>query len=101
MATYADIYTLQSNTALSQRVSTALLVSSVAIYEENPATVNHTARVAWARYAALNMDLATAAMFKFLLGKFVNMTVTNIQNSTDAQIQTVVDNAVNLFATGF
>lgn len=101
MATYTELFTLQTDTPLLQRVSTAVLVASVAIYEESTSTLNHDRRVLWAKMVTKNLPVEANAILLFLLGKFNTMTVAGIQNSTDAQIQTAVNNAVNLFAVGF
>ena len=103
MATYVELYTLQSDATLLQRVTSALNISAVTIFEEPAAVVNHDRRVLFAKAvtrAILGSDMQLS-MLKFLLGKFNAMTVANIQASTDAQIQTAVDAAINLFATGF
>jgi len=103
MATYLELYTLQSDAPLLQRVTSALNISAVTIFEESPTVINHDRRVLFAKAvtrATLGSDMQLS-MLKFLLGKFNAMTVANIQASTDAQIQTAVDNAINLFATGF
>jgi hypothetical protein len=103
MATYVELYTLQSDATLLQRVTSALNISAVTIFEESTATVGHDRRVLFAKEitrAPLG-DNIQISMLKFLLGKFNAMTVANIQASTDAQIQTAVDAAINLFATGF
>lgn len=101
MATYVELFTLQTDATLLQRVNTAVLVSAVAIFEESPSTPNHDRRVLWARAVAIDTVPTATGMLKLLLAKFKALTVANIQSSTDATIQAQVDAAVNLFAVGY
>jgi hypothetical protein len=101
MATYLEIFTLESDATLLQRTNTAVLIAAVTVYEESAATINHDRRVLWARAVNLDINTAAAAMLKFLLAKFNASTVAVIQATTDAQLQSAVNVAVDLFAKGF
>lgn len=101
MATYVELFTLQSDATLLQRVTSALNVASVTVFEESGSTPGHDRRVLFAKAIVSNQTNTAQAMLKFLLGKFNANTVAQIQGATDAQLQTEVNAAINLFATGF
>jgi hypothetical protein len=101
MATYVELFTLQSDATLLQRVTSALNIASVAIFEEALSVPGHDRRVLFARSITLSTNGTAQAMLKFLLGKFSTLTVAQIQGATDAAIQTSVNDAINLFAVGF
>jgi NADPH-dependent 7-cyano-7-deazaguanine reductase QueF-like protein len=103
MATYLELFALQSDATLLQKITSALNIASVTIFEELVSTPGHDRRVLFAKTVVSNNGNTTVqlAMLKFLLGKFNTSTVAQIQAVTDAQIQTAVNNAIDLFATGF
>lgn len=103
MATYVELYTLQTDATLLQRVTSALNVACVAIFEESSSILGHDRRVLFAKAIVQSPigGIVQTSMLKFLLGKFNTQTVASIQASTDAQIQTAVNAAIDLFATGF
>lgn len=98
MASYVDLNQFRSNSDLLGRVTIACLVAAEGIRAEDPSVPNHANRVIWARQAFLHPDEIARAMLGALLAVNSGLTVTQIQGVTDVQIQTGVNNAVNLFA---
>lgn len=101
MATYAEIYDIATtNSALRNKITVACLVAADTIRAENPATANHANRLIWAKRALEHPEEVGAEMTPAVLAQNASATVAAITGATDAAIQTAVNNAVDLFATG-
>lgn len=98
MATYAEIYALQSDSALRNRLQVAAIVAADAIRVESSGVTGHALRATWARQALENPERMAERLFWAVLAQNRAQTVANVQGATDAQLQTAVDNAVNLLA---
>lgn len=98
MATYAELYNLQSNSALKNRIAVACVVAAELIRGEDVATVNHTNRATWARNVFADAGRESTRMMMAVLAQNRGFTVAQITGATDAEIQTAVNNAVNVFA---
>lgn len=100
MATYTELYDLMNDTGLRNRVATACLVSAEAIRTEAANVTNHANRLLWAK-AAFNGPTAEATrMLPAILATNKAQTVAQITGATDAALQTAVNAAVDIFATG-
>jgi hypothetical protein len=98
MATYLELLELIQDPVLSQRVQAAALVAADTIRAEPPGTPNHAARRAWARQVLANPQ---ADQKKILISVVIQkraLTQAQIVGATDAQLQTAVDDAIDLFA---
>lgn len=100
MATYTELFDLQRNDALRNRVTVACTIAAETIRAENPATANHANRLKWAKGVFENPGGEGAKMLMALLASNNALTVAQITNATDAAIQTGVNTAVDVFAQG-
>jgi len=100
MATYTELFGLRSNDDLRNRVSIACIVAAEAIRSESDATTNHANRLKWAKRVFEHPEIESARMLWALLAANKSATVAQITGVSDTNMQTGVDNAVNLFADG-
>ena len=100
MATYAELYNLQSDSALKNRVAVACVVAAEAIRGEDDATPNHASRILWAAAVFQNPAQEATRLFWAVLAANKDATVAQITGASDSAIQDNVDAAVDLFATG-
>jgi len=99
MATYSELFDLRSNSALKNKITVACVIASELIRTEAPATVNHAARMQWAKAVFADPEAEAERMFMAVLAQNAAATVAAITGATDAAIQTAVMNAVDVFAT--
>lgn len=100
MATYAEIASLIGETNLQNKVAVACIIAAEAIRTESDQTPNHTNRLLWARQANRDPQGTARQVMPSLLAQNAGFTLAQIQGATDAAIQTAVNNAINIFATG-
>ncbi len=100
MATYAEIYDLYNNAALRNRVSVACVLAANAIVGENVTMTNHANRLIWAKQVFVDPLAVAHTMLMVVLAANAAFTVAQITGATDAALQTAVNNAVNVLATG-
>lgn len=100
MALYQELYDLCNDSSLKNRTAIACVIAANAIRTEAGATANHANRLLWAKAALANPVGEAARMLPAVLAQNVASTVAQIQAATDATLQTAVNNAVDLFATG-
>lgn len=101
MATYAELYAIaKTNSDLRNKVTVACLIAADTIRSENPATTNHDNRLIWAKRALTSPEKVGEEMLPAVLAQNVSATTTQINSASDSTIQTAVNNAINLFATG-
>ena len=98
MASYEELFELQSDSALRNRVAVACAIAADAIRQEPGETPNHAARLAWARAAMANPEGVAQAMLWATRAANAEATIAAIHSATDAQIQAKVDAAVDLLA---
>jgi len=98
MTVYNDIYNLKANSDIRNRMAVAIAKISLDIMSESVGTVNHVNRVIWAKQAIISPEGMTDKLFWACM---LDTTMrTKGDTSTDAEIQTAVDAAVNNFAIG-
>lgn len=100
MATYAELYNLRNDSALRNKVVVAVIVAAETIMNEDGGTANHANRLIWAGSVFANPGFEADRMFMAVLAANSDLTVTQIQEASDAAIQTNVDAHIDLFATG-
>lgn len=100
MATYAELSDVAktSDGVLRSRVQFACIVAAHAVAAEADAVPNHANRLKWAKRVMEDPEVEAARMLWFALAENKSATLAQINGVTDAQIQTVVNGAVNLFA---
>lgn len=100
MATYDELLTASGNTALINRVRVATFVSATAIMTEAGATTNHANRLLWAKSVFFDPAQAGLKMMWPVLAQNRALTLAQITGASDVGVQTAVDAAVDVFATG-
>lgn len=98
MATYQELATLFSESTLKSEITVAIAVSANEILDESPSTPNHAQRYAWAAKATSNPNSEAQRFLIGVLAANKDATVAQIENASDAVIQTNVDGLVDLFA---
>jgi hypothetical protein len=100
MATYAELLSALDNEALLAKIRVAIWVAADAVRAEDTGTINHANRLLWAKAALQNPDSVAKQMVPIVLAQNRSATLAEIVGATDAQVQTAVNTAVNVFATG-
>jgi len=100
MADYDELYGLWYESGLKNRVMVAVVVAAQTIQDEVPKTPNHTNRLVWAQQTFQNPASSAESIFYVILAINKDKTVETILGISDTSIQTAVDNAVDIFATG-
>jgi len=98
MATLNELRQLFTNAELKNKVESACIITAYAILSEDAATTNHAQRQKWAVQAFTNPKTIANQMLKVALAAKKASTVENILTASDSDIQTAVDNAVDIFA---
>lgn len=99
MATYAELLTIaNTNDALKQKIQVACIVACDLIRAEPDVTVNHAARLSWARTTLQDPGRAAAQMVWAVLAQNRAASAAAITAANDATVQSAVDAAVNLLA---
>lgn len=100
MASYTELHETQSNNALQNKVRVACVIAADTIRSEDVGIGNHANRLLWAAAVLTNPASEAKRMMWALLAANKDTDVAQIVDATDAQIQTAVDAAIILFATG-
>lgn len=100
MATYEELKTLESNSALQNKVEIAIWAAAQAISDESDQTANHANRLKWSKAALRDPGGSKDDFLRYLLAANKGQTVATITSASDATVQTHVDAAVNIFADG-
>ena len=100
MATYAELYDLNSNSALKNKITVATIIAAETVRGKDPGTTNHANRLVWAAAVFASPASEGERMFWAVIAANSGQSVANITGASDAAIQTNVNNAVDLFATG-
>jgi hypothetical protein len=100
MASYEELYSLWNESGLRNKVTVAVIVAAESIQGEDPATLNHNNRLLWAKTSLENPVSIAGAMFRFVIAANKDATKEVILNAIDTSIQSAIDAAVDMFATG-
>lgn len=98
MATYLELYGLQGDGDLHNRIAVAVVVSADTIRSEAEGAANHANRLVWAGNAFADPRAMAKRAFWAVLAANKSASVSNIQSATDAAIQTNVDAVVDVLA---
>lgn len=101
MATYDELLTIATGAtgdSLKRKIRVAVIVAADAVRAEADATVNHAARMTWARATFAAPDQAAERMLWAVLAANKGATAAQITGASDALVQTHVDAAVNVLA---
>lgn len=99
MATYKEIFDIQSDDSLRNRISVACLVTAHAISIESDATVNHANRVIWAKEVLNDPTNMATKMLRIALAANKDVTSAQIRAVSDSALQTLVNSSVNVLAS--
>jgi len=98
MATYLELHAHVNDSVLQDRTRVAVVVAADNIRSDGAPPANQTARLAWAAKVMENPVLEAKRMIWAVLAANKDSSIAQIDSATDAQLQTAVDNAVDLFA---
>lgn len=94
MATYAETYDRWGSATLRKQVTIAVLYAARTVFTEPVGTANHANRLKWAQ--AVMADPGLMAV-KLSVGVITTPSM-QVASPADADVQTVIDNLVNVFA---
>lgn len=100
MATYAELLTAAGNDPLNQKMKVAVVIAAEKIRTELTSVTNHTNRMLWAKQAYADPAREALRMMWAVLAQNKAATYAQIIGADDATVQTAVDAAVDVFATG-
>lgn len=98
MATYSELLQAAENESLRRKIRVAVVIAAEEIRMEADTTPNHVARRTWAAAAFRNPGAEADRMLWAVLAQNKDATLLQITGATDVQVQTAVNNAVNVFA---
>lgn len=99
MANYAELLQAHDNETLRNRVKVAALVAAETVRTEPVDTPNHASRLIWAKQVFQNPESWISLLWPVLVQNRA-ATLDQITGADDATVQTAVDAAINVFATG-
>jgi len=94
MATYTELFSLFSDSALREKVASGVAVKADAVRADGAAT---TEQKIWAEKAFSNPNGEAKRFLIALLAANQSASLSDIQNASDSLIQTGVDNVFQLF----
>lgn len=100
MATYAELLVAAENPDLNNRIRVACIVAAETIRTELPSVANHANRMVWAKAVFANPVSEAQRMLWAVLAQNRAATLSQLTGATDATVQTAVNLAVDVFATG-
>ena len=100
MATYAELLTASSNEVLINKIRVAVVVAAEIVRTELSSVANHANRLVWAKAVFFNPDAEARRMIWAVLAQNRAATLAAIVGEDDATVQTAVNAAVDVFATG-
>lgn len=100
MATYAELLQANANDTLVNKVRVAVVVAATTIMAEADTVPLHSQRLLWAKAVFTDPAEAGKKMMWPVLAQNRALTLAQINGATDADVQTAVDVAVNVFANG-
>ena len=100
MATYIELRQLYGHGDLLNRIEVACIVAAEKIRTEDAGTANHANRLVWAKSTFSNTRPVAERMLMALLAANRALTTQQLIAVADADLQTAVDGAVNIFADG-
>lgn len=100
MATYDELLSASENADLFKKVRVAVIVAAEVVRTELGTVPNHTNRLIWAKAVFTNPLAEVQRMMMAVLAKNRTFTLNQIITASDATVQTAVNAAVDMFATG-
>ncbi len=100
MATYLELFQATLDSDLQDKMLAAVEIAAIAIHDEVDTTANHANRLIWARQALDSPQGKSRAMLRAVIAINESATLAQILSASDIDIQTNVNNTVDLFADG-
>lgn len=100
MASHEELFSIRNDSALQNRVESAVLIAAEAVMLEDPATENNTNRRIWAKQVFAGPRSKSDPIFNAILAAYHALSEAQIRAATDEQIDTAVTNHIDLFADG-
>lgn len=100
MATYAELLTASENPTLNGKIRVACIIAAEAVRVESGATANHANRLIWAKAVFANPLQESQRMLWAVLAANQGATLAQITGASDSTVQTAVNAAIDVFATG-
>ena len=98
MASYTELLNASGNSELLTKIRVACIIAAEKVRTEDIATVNHAARLVWAKQVFENPEHESSRMLWAVLAQNRTFTLAQIIGATDATVQTAVDTAIDVFA---
>lgn len=98
MATYTELLQAAENPAITSKVRVACIIAAETVRTEGTGVANHALRLTWAKAVFANPETEAKRMLWAVLAQNRSNTLAAILAATDAQVQTAVDAAVDVFA---
>lgn len=105
MATYTEIRNLYNDSAMRNKVATAIAIAADTVMRGNDNSApfsqtagDHDKRVVWAKEVLGSTENWTNQFWQAVLAANNTLTVAQITGATDAALQTKVNEAVDLFS---
>lgn len=100
MATLAERFDLQNNSAFLNKITSAIAEQADVIRLENINTPNHANRMLWAKQAFTNPEAVAKTMIWGIISANRTATSAQILGATDTAIVNAVAALVDVYATG-
>lgn len=100
MATYAELITASQSGTLTDKIKVACFIAAEVVRNELGSVTNHTNRLIWAKQVFANPEGEAKRMVWAVLAQNQAATLAQITGASDASVQTAVNAAVDVFATG-
>lgn len=100
MATYAELLKASTNEIIINKIRVAVVIAAELVRTEADTTPKHAERLAWAKNVYANPDGEAQRMVWAVLAQNKDATLTAIEGASDATVQSAVNAAINVFATG-
>jgi hypothetical protein len=100
MATLSEMSALLNDPTLTDRAKGACIAAAVAINYEDVSTLNHAARIAWAKSALIDPIGTAPKALHYVIAAAAAASLTQVQISAldDPTFQTYVNASVNVLA---
>ncbi len=99
MATYAELLQASDNSGLHDKMRVAVIIAAQTVWSEVDTTPNHANRLIWAKAVFAAPDAEAKRMLWSVLAQNSTLTLAQILNASDADVQAAVNNTINLFAS--
>lgn len=100
MATYFELLTAAEDSNLNKRIRVACFIAAEVVRTEAGTVANHANRLSWAKKVFENPDTEARRMVWAVLAQNASATLAAILGASDSTVQTAVNAAVDVFATG-